>query len=268
MSFIYCLNTSTIQPTPLMDKIRLASEYGFAAIELWLNDVFDYLQQGGSLKDIVHALSDYGLIVPCTIAMKGWGDATPEVYPAALDECRRRMELAAELGAPYIVATPPRGPADLHVVAERYRDLLRIGRVSGVRPTMEYLGFCESVSRVDQAWDIVMAANDEQATIVLDTFHNFRGGSSIADLEKIPASRIANFHLNDAPRQPPREQQMDPDRVMPGEGILDLKGELNRLRSQGYTGCVSLELFNPVLWAKDPNDVLGRAMERMRILLG
>src|SRR5437868_12571050 len=94
MPFIYCLNTSTIQPVPLLDKIRLAGKHGFAAIELWLNDVFAYVEAGGQLHDVSRAVTDAGLFVPCTIAMKGWGDATEAEYPLALEECRRRMDLA------------------------------------------------------------------------------------------------------------------------------------------------------------------------------
>ena len=36
---IYCLNTSTIKPQALLDKIRLVGEAGYDGIELWLNDV-------------------------------------------------------------------------------------------------------------------------------------------------------------------------------------------------------------------------------------
>ena len=31
--FLYCLNTSTIRPTPLLEKIRIAGEAGYTAIE-------------------------------------------------------------------------------------------------------------------------------------------------------------------------------------------------------------------------------------------
>jgi sugar phosphate isomerase/epimerase len=267
MSFVYCLNTSTIQPVPLLEKIRLAGKHGFAAIELWLNDVFAYLEAGGPLSDVIKAVADAGLYVPCMIAMKGWGDASNAEYPTALEECRRRMDLAARLGARYVVATPPRGKADLAVVSQRYRDLLAIGREIGVQPAMEYLGFCESVYRVDQAWQIVQEAETPEATLVLDAFHTFRGGSSQDDVEKIPISRIANYHLDDAPATPPREQQMDPDRVLPGEGILDLGREMRWLRDHGYTGTISLELFNPTLWSQSPDDVLQRGMQWMRELL-
>jgi sugar phosphate isomerase/epimerase len=267
VAFVYCLNTSTIQPVPLLDKIRLASEAGFQAIELWLNDVFDYLERGGKLSDVTQALDDHGLQRPSTIAMKGWGDATEDEYPRALDECRRRMALAVELGATYLVATPPRGPANLEQLAARYRDLLRLGRDAGIRPAMEYLGFCQSVYRVDQAWQIVQAADNPMATLVIDSFHTFRGGSSLADLQAIPVERIAHVHLDDAPTHPPREEQMDPDRVMPGDGILDLRSEIAWLRRIGYQGAVSLELFNPTLWQQDPRTVLQLGIERMRELL-
>jgi hypothetical protein len=40
---IYCLNTSTIKPQSLMDKIRLVGEAGYDGIELWLNDVLEYV---------------------------------------------------------------------------------------------------------------------------------------------------------------------------------------------------------------------------------
>jgi 2-keto-myo-inositol isomerase len=267
MSFVYCLNTSTIQPAPLLDKIRLAGKHGFAAIELWLNDVFAYLDAGGQLQDVTKAVADAGLYVPCVIAMKGWGDASEQEYPAALEECRRRMDLTAQLGARFVVATPPRGTADLSVISRRYRDLLAMGREIGVQPAMEYLGFCESVYRVEQAWQIVQEAESPDATLVLDAFHTYRGGSSQDDVEKIPIARIANYHLDDAPANPPRQQQMDPDRVLPGEGILDLRREMHWLRDNGYTGTVSLELFNPTLWSQDPDDVLRRGMQRMRELL-
>ena len=50
--FIYCLNSSTIRPTPLLDKIRVARAAGYAAIELWHDDVDLYLSQGGTLASM------------------------------------------------------------------------------------------------------------------------------------------------------------------------------------------------------------------------
>lgn len=265
--FIYCLNTSTIKPQPLLEKIRLAAAHGFRAIELWHDDVFDFVADGGSLATVRQALADAGLRVPSTIAMKFWGDASDEQYPARLEDCRRRMDLALQLGSPLVVATPPRGPGDLALITRRYRDLLGIGRQVGVRPVMEYLGFCQSVYTIDQLLQVVLGAEDPDACLVLDPFHTFRGGSDQKDLEKIPPERIAHYHLDDAPAAPPRQEQLDPDRVMPGDGVIDLAYEIDLLKRKGYRGAISLELFNPALWEKDPNEVLRLGMERMQQLL-
>jgi sugar phosphate isomerase/epimerase len=102
---------------------------------------------------------------------------------------------------------------------------------------------------------------------VLDSFHTFRGGSSFADMTGVPVAMVSHFHLDDAPAYVKRELQMDPDRVMPGDGVIDLKAEINWLRDNGYRGAISLELFNPSLWELDPNIVLKTGMERMRSLM-
>ena len=44
--FVYCLNTSTIRPTPLLEKIRLAGQAGYSAIEPWNDEITAYLEQG------------------------------------------------------------------------------------------------------------------------------------------------------------------------------------------------------------------------------
>ena len=39
----FCLNTSTIKPQPLIRKIELAGQAGYDGIELWVNDVYDFI---------------------------------------------------------------------------------------------------------------------------------------------------------------------------------------------------------------------------------
>ena len=55
---------------------------------------------------------------------------------------------------------------------------------------------------------------------------------------------------------------------MLGEGVIDLKAELKVLREIGYEGAISLELFNPQLWAEDPAEMLRRGYDRLAELVG
>ena len=70
--------------------------------------MYEYVGRGGEVRDVEKAIEDHGLIVPSTIALRQWGEAIEVEYPLMLDEAKRRMEMAARLGSPYVVATPPR----------------------------------------------------------------------------------------------------------------------------------------------------------------
>jgi 2-keto-myo-inositol isomerase len=265
--FTYCLNTSTIKPAGMLEKIRIAAEAGYGAIELWHDDMDAYVRDGGSLDDIKKALADGGLQVPTTISLKGWFESDGEEYRSALEECRRRMRQGAEVGATYVIAGPPAGVADHDRGSEHYRELLALGREIGIRPAMEFLGFVEDINTIEDGLEILEKAGDPDGTIVLDPFHVFRGGGDAQSITKIPGERIAIFHFNDAPANPPREQQHDRNRVYPGDGHLDLKHMVQLVRGTGYRGCISLELFNEALWQQDPLEVARVGLEKMRAIV-
>jgi sugar phosphate isomerase/epimerase len=265
--FTYCLNTSTIRPTPLLDKVRMAAQAGYAAIEPWNDEIDDYLRRGGTMHDLKTAIADAGLSVVSVIALHSWITTDDDAYTKALDECRRRMDQAAALGSPYIVASPPHEIVNLEHAARRYGQLLRLGREAGVKPSMEFLGFVAGIKNVASAWAIAAGADEPGATIVADVFHMMRGGGSVDDLLSVSGERMAIFHMNDLPAVPPPTEQTDHDRVMVGEGIADLPRVIANLRTVGYRGPLSLELFNKELWAAEPLEVVRRGLDRVRALV-
>lgn len=266
--FVFCLNTSTIKPQPLLEKIRLTAAAGFSGVELWVNDVYEFIGQGGEVRDVEKALADHGLRVPCMIATRNWGEAVGQEYRLALEETKRRLELAARLGSPWLVATPPREPCDVQQLTTRYKELLEIGRQVGCRPTFEYISFFQSAFKLSHAWEVVRESDDEDATLIYDSFHTWNSGSSLDELRQVPAGRIAHWHIDDAHPEMAATTQTDPNRVMPGDGQIDLAAEIAIMREIGYSGTVSLELFNAELWEREPADVLKTGYERMEQLLG
>lgn len=265
--FNFCLNTSTIRPTPLLEKVRLASASGFQAIEPWNDEISEYLQAGGTLADLKAAITDAGLKVASVIALHGWMTSEAAERPAVLDECRRRMAQAAALESPYIVASPPREIVNLEAASERYAELLKMGREEGVRPAMEFLGFVSGIKSMAAAWAVAAGTHDPEATVVGDVFHLLRGGGSVDDLLMIPGRRMAIFHINDLPAAPLPCDQTDHDRVMMGEGVANLKKVLVNLRHIGYSGPLSLELFNKHLWERPPAEVVQRGIECLKTLV-
>ena len=262
----FCLNTSTIKPQPLLRKIELAAAAGYDGIELWINDIYDFIGRGGEVSDVEKALSNHGLIVPSVIAIRQWGEMDGWEYQLVKDEARRRFALGARLGATYIVATPPLEQEGQEHLPGRYRDLLAIGREEGIRPTFEYISFFKSVSRLDDAWRIVQETDDPDATLILDAFHSWNSGGTLDDLRAIPPDRISHYHIDDADPAKPAYTQKDPDRVMIGDGQIDLGAEIAVLKDIGYDQTMSLELFNATLWEQDPLEVISLGLERMKEL--
>jgi sugar phosphate isomerase/epimerase len=262
--FRYSLNSSTIRPTPILEKVRVAAQAGYEAIELWHDDIESYLGGGGSLRDLRKALDDRGLAVPTTIYLKGWWDPEAPDYRASMTEVRRRLEQAAALGAAHTIASPPPGKANYALLARQYADLLDLGLSFGVRPAFEYLGFVEDVNSIAKGLRVMRESEHPDATIVLDPFHDYRGGAGHEDIARLRAAQIAVSHFDDAPADPPPHTQHDKDRVMPGEGAIDLKRYVALLKQVGYDRYVSLELFREDLWRRDPLEVAKVGLEKMR----
>lgn len=250
--FQYSLNSSTIKPTPIVRKIEIAAEVGYAALELWHADIDIHLQQGGTLAEIRRAVDASGLAVPTSIMLKGWCEPDGPAYKAGMEECKRRLEQAAAVGARHAIAGPPHGPIDFQLAGQRYGELVDLGLTFGVRPTIEYLGFAQEVNTIESAMRIMELSGHPEATIVLDPFHDFRGGGGHAAILKLRPEQIAMCHFDDAPASPAAELQCDGDRVMPGDGVIALATFLGHLRTIGYDRWISLELFREDLWAADP----------------
>ena len=109
-------------------------------------------------------------------------------------------------------------------------------------------------------------ADDPDSSIILDAFHNWNSDSTLDDLRAIPLEKISHYHIDDAANGKPPTTQTDPDRVMLGEGQINLAAEVEVLNAKGYDKTVSLELFNAELWKQDPLDVVSTGLARMKAL--
>lgn len=262
--FLYGLNTSTIRPASLRDKIEITGTVGYDAIELWADDVEKYQQEGGRVADVAKMLDDQGLKRPSMICLRGWIQADPTAWQSALDAAKKRLEMARTIGVERIVASPPGEEVDLDLATERYEELLELSLNIGCPASVEFLGFVKGINTLEKAWAIAAGTGNSQATVTPDVWHMFRGGTNFATLNEIPADHISCFHWNDAPKEPERLMQTDAHRVYPKDGILDLAAIADQLRAKDWHGCLSLELFNPSYWSQDPVVVARTGLEKMK----
>ncbi|MCX8065725.1 MAG: sugar phosphate isomerase/epimerase [Candidatus Hydrogenedentes bacterium] len=260
------LNTSTIRPASLEDKVKITAGAGWDGIEPWISELEEYEKKGGNLKDLGKQIKDLGLMVPNVIGL--W-DSMPEgeeAFRESLKVTRNRMRMASDIGSKFVAAIPgpDRENFDVKWGARCYKELLKIGEEEyNIRPAVEFVGFFKGVYRFGQACAIAIDADDPRACIIADTFHLFRGGSGFSGLNLVQGDLIAHFHWNDVPGDVPREEQGDSHRVLPGDGVLPLKEVLITLKKIGYKGCLSLEIFKRDLWESDLRKVAELGLQKM-----
>jgi sugar phosphate isomerase/epimerase len=184
-----------------------------------------------------------------------------------LEEAKRTMELTAQIGGTRLAA-PPMGATrevlDLDKVTQRYRSLLEAGDSLGVVPQVEVWGFSQTLGRLSECVYVAIESGHPKACVLPDVYHLYKGGSGFEGLKLVSGSAMHVLHMNDYPAQPPREQITDAHRVYPGEGVAPLTQILNDLRSIGFRGVLSLELFNRGYWEQDALGVALTGIERMR----
>jgi sugar phosphate isomerase/epimerase len=110
--------------------------------------------------------------------------------------------------------------------------------------------------------------------VVLDAWHWHHSNSTTTDILDAGASRIVQVHVSDAKPSAP-EDVRDNQRVMPGEGIIDLVGFFQALNKAGYADSVSPEplgrvpdTMSPEEGAKLALDTTLRVMRKAGVALG
>lgn len=266
----YCLNTSTIrgQEIGLEKEVELAAKVGYQGIEPWIGEITDYQKNGGSLKDLKKKIADLGLVVESAIGFANWIVDDPQKRKAGLEQAKVDMDLVSQIGGTHIAA-PPAGAtkqADLNLfeAAKRFRDLHQVGESIGVIPQVEVWGFSKSLSRLGECLFVAVESGCENACVLPDVYHIYKGGSDFQGLSLLSGQSIQCFHMNDYPADPPREKINDAARVYPGDGVAPITEILRTVLANGFQGALSLELFNRDYWKQDPEVVLRTGLEKMK----
>ena len=262
-----CMDTSTIRPASLDEKIRICAETGWDGIEIWDGELNDYEQDGGDLEELGARLQDLGLSVPNVVALFNAFPQSDDEFEENLDTQRRRMRQAQAIGAEHIqtVGTPgrPWEEFDLERASRMYRRYLEIGLEEyNINPAVMFLQFMPHIQRMGQASAIAIDADHPNAKVIPDVFHMYTGGTGFNGLKHLQGSFIAIFQINDVPSDPPREELEDQHRIFPGDGVLPLEQALQDIHAIGFKGAVSLQLFNPEYWERDLIDVGREGLEK------
>ena len=226
-------------------KLQAAARAGFRAIEIFENDLTFF---NGRARDVRAMAGDLGIEIIALQPLRDFEGAPEPARAKNFERAERKFDLMQELGTSLLslcssVAEDASGDvercaADLRALAER-------AARRGFRIGYEALAWGKHVRDWDAAWELVRRADAPNLGVVLDSFHIYARKNDVKPIATIPGDRIALVQLADAPGI-----LMDPmslsrhHRCFPGQGDWNLHEYLEAAVASGYSGPISLEIFN------------------------
>lgn len=202
-------------------------------------------------------------------------------YEASIAEFPQMAKLAAELDCPrmctWLAPALPAPEAFRRVAGQRIKRAAQIAGEYGVRVGLEWVApktsreveGCEPfIWRMDQMLDWIEEMGEPNLGLLVDSWHWYHAEHTVADLEALSAQQVVHVHINDAPDRPKDTLGDGTDRVMPGEGVIDLAGFVGALKAIGYQDYLSPEVLNPDIRENMPDDeAISKAVGYTRSLL-
>lgn len=248
----FAINQITTRDWTLSQAVDGYARAGVRGIGVWT----DYVDAAGGAGPAARLIRDAGLFVPC-LCTTAWINMTdPAQYRTALDENRRRLDVAAAIGAKTLVVVPGSlavGERDLMAARGRVSDalaaLLPHARDTGVALGLEplhpmYAGDRSCLNTFAQCLTLCEQLGAGTG-IVADLYHCWWDPEFPSGLAKAGRERILTFHLCDW-LVPTRDVYQD--RGMVGDGVIDIASYRTLLDSIGYDGPFEIEIFSKLDW--------------------
>lgn len=237
----------------LEDKLAAAAAAGFDGVEIFEPD---FVVSSSSAREVRQRCADLGLSIDLYQPFRDFDSTDPAQVELNLRRADRKFDVMEALGTDLILvcsAVSPTAVDDNAVIAEQLHRLAERARQRGMRISYEALAWGTKVNTYDRSWDIVRAADHPALGVCLDSFHILSRGSDPAGIEQIPGEKIFFLQLADAPFMNMDVLQWSRHhRLFPEQGTFDLPAFLGHVLTAGYTGPLSLEVFNDVFRQSDP----------------
>ncbi|BEP41679.1 bifunctional sugar phosphate isomerase/epimerase/4-hydroxyphenylpyruvate dioxygenase family protein [Variovorax sp. V15] len=249
----------------LRQKLEAVAAAGFDGIELFEADFINFK---GTAAELGRIAGDLGLSIDLYQPFRDFEGMPEAQFRRSLERAERKFDLMQAMGAPTMlccsntsplsVNDPSLAAAQLHELAERAaRRNLRVG--------FEALAWGRHTWLYGQAWEIVKQANHPHLGLILDSFHTLSLKDDPAGIAAIPGDKIFFLQMADAPLLSMDVLQWARHhRSFPGQGDFDVVGFFEQVLHAGYTGPLSLEIFNDI-FRETPNR--RTAVDAMRSLL-
>ncbi len=240
----------------LREKLEAIAVAGFDGVEIFEND---FLAFDRSAREVRAMADDLGLAITLFQPFRDFEGLPEPQRSRAFDRAERKFDLMEALGAPLMLVCSSLSPLALGGIDRAAADFHELGERAAKRSLKvgyEALAWGRHINDHRDAWEVVRRADHPNVGIILDSFHSLSRRTPSDTIRSIPGDKIFIVQVADAPA-------MDMDllywsrhfRNMPGQGDLPVVDFVRAIAATGYSGPLSLEIFNDQFRAGSPRTV-------------
>jgi sugar phosphate isomerase/epimerase len=238
------LSSGSIRCPDLLERISVTAQAGYAYVGLRGSDYTQAREAGYSDDDIRAQLDRFGVRCGELQSVIGWaGDREARKSARRVEE--ECYAAKSALGGDYMMITLTEFDDGFDNAAKAFGAVCDRSVANGLRPVIEFIPF-GAVPDVRSAWELISAAGNEDAGILVDSWHHFRGSNDDSQFDAIPGDRIGAVQIADARREIRGTlfEDTQNQRLNPGEGDIDLIGLIKLLDSLGVDVPYSVEVLS------------------------
>jgi len=249
----------------LPEKLEAIAAAGFDGVEIFENDLLYY---DGSPRNVRQMCADLGIAITLFQPFRDFEGCRRDRLQRNVDRAERKFDLMQELGTDLVLVCSNTASDSLGDERILLDDLALLAERAGARDLRigyEALAWGRHVNTWQQVWDLVRQVDHPALGVLLDSFHTLSLKGDPTAIAQIPGDKIFFVQMADAPVLAMDVLEWSRHfRCFPGQGEFDLPGFLAPILKSGYTGPLSLEIFNDGFRAAPPR---ANAADGLRSLL-
>lgn len=251
--------------------IRIAKDAGYEALEIVESKLTRYLNLGLELKELISSLKKYNIKPVCINALKNIERVQSNERKELLNEAERLCKAAQVLECPTIQLVALCGLEGkpwseiLELTSGNVAAIADIGKKYGIRFQLEPIAW-SPVHSISQSLEIIKKAGRDNVGLVIDFWHLFAGEeTTAAEVSNLDRSLIYGVHFCDGVRHKKSTKWVEEDLrgYLPGEGKIPINDWVKAVKSTGFDGVYSAELYSPKHWEWDLLEIAIDAKKRM-----
>jgi sugar phosphate isomerase/epimerase len=259
-----CIHTITTKPWNIEEAAKNYSAEGVKGITVWRDALTNR-----NIRSTGQLLRDHGLNIVSLCRGGFFPHKEKEKRKAALDDNRKAIDEAAELGAPLIVlvcgADPSQSLEDSRKqILDGIEAIIPDVTAAGIKLAIEplhpmYADTRSAINTLAQANDMASQINSPYIGVAVDVYHLWWDPTLELEIKRCGENNhLFAFHICDW-NSPTNDILLD--RGLMGDGCIPVNKIRSWVEATGFNGFYEVEIFSDKYWQQDQSQFLKKIIK-------